>query len=75
MRSIVLEHRKGKQTRVFWALKKLMCSTPPPVLQKRDQKVLKTKESALQKSAKERQRGQKTLMTNEIFDAAREKRA
>ncbi len=31
MRSIVLEHGNGRQTRVFWALKKLMCSTPPPV--------------------------------------------
>jgi hypothetical protein len=72
MTSIVLEDRKGGQ---IWALGRLKkCrSTPthPPVLQKRAQKVLKTKESAPQKSEKERQRGQKSLMTNEIFDGTR----
>jgi hypothetical protein len=40
--------------------------THPPILQKRGQKVLKTKGSAVQKSNKKRQRGQKTLMINEI---------
>jgi hypothetical protein len=51
--SIVLEDRKGGQ---IWALGRLKKwrSTPthPPVLQKRAQKVLKTKGSGLQRSKK-----------------------